>query len=144
MRIRWLLLVPLCFACGSDKPEPVVSAPPPPPAAVDAAPATRVEDVGGMQGAFFIAEGAPDPLACTADTDCTGDTVTDATGCCIASPMPVAQTRAYHVWKSARRQSPACKIECPPQPIPTQPPECTFKVSCADGKCMNACNQDQP
>ena len=127
MRIALLIGACLVASCGTRQP--------------DAAPAAKPEPEPGrlVDGLYYVEAGAPDPLACQKDDDCTGDTVTDATGCCISSPNPWPQTKAWHTWLSQRRQGAACGIKCPPLPIPAEPPRCSFDVSCKSGRCANSC-----
>lgn len=95
---------------------------------------------GRFVGGYYIADGAPDPVACAADADCTYGGVLAENGCCWsfrdvnAAPMSVA----YRDWGLAQRQT--CDVTaCPPSPVPTQPPECLFTVRCAEGRCRNEC-----
>lgn len=94
-----------------------------------------------IDGRYFSEPGAPDPLACTKDSDCMGDTVTNAGGCCVEDPFPYPQSRSYHDWLQKRRQSEACsKAGCPPPRPPPQPPECSYKgLKCVNNKCKNSC-----
>ncbi|MFK7987843.1 MAG: hypothetical protein AB8I08_17630 [Sandaracinaceae bacterium] len=88
---------------------------------------------------YFDAEGAPHPLACEQDSDCAYGGILAANGCCWsfvdanAAPM----SAAYRAWGMARRT--ACGDDCPPPPVPTQPPSCLFEVRCDSGACTNAC-----
>jgi hypothetical protein len=107
-----LLAVALLLACCSHPVRPPLANTPP--AVVSAA-----------SGPYFTTGGAPDPLACKADKECLGDTITDAGGCCVPSPLPWPQTWAYHTWLSNRRMSDACKsIKCPDLPPPEEPEHC--------------------
>ena len=107
-------------------------------------------DAGGVSNAgmghmikerYYVEAGAPDPLACKADADCLGDTVTDSTGCCVVSPKPWPQTWAWHTWLSKRRQGylGACNMACPELPGPEQQEACRFAVHCTSGNCTNTC-----
>jgi hypothetical protein len=101
---------------------------------------------GSMKyGRYFVLPGAPDPLACSQDKDCIGDTVTRPDGCCVPDPSPWPQTWAWHTWLSERRMSPVCEaVHCPPTPIPSEPEQCTFDVHCVSGKCANTCPASAP
>jgi hypothetical protein len=93
-----------------------------------------------VAGLYYVEPGAPDPLACTEDKQCIGDTVTDAGGCCIASAAAYPQTWPWHTWLSNRRMSATCKnVKCPELPPPEPPPDCAFKTRCDHGRCRNSC-----
>ena len=92
-----------------------------------------------MDGTFYVEADAPDPRACTADSECLGDTVTDPGGCCVISPDPIAQTWAYHTWLSTHRMSAACTSAHCEQLNPSRPRDCAFAVRCAEGRCVNSC-----
>lgn len=96
---------------------------------------------------YYVDSTAPDPLACTADKDCIGDTVTDEKGCCIASSRAWPQSWPYHTWlSSTRRQAaPVCKaMKCPPVGSPSMPAKCEIEVKCVAAKCQNACGTKNP
>ncbi len=94
-----------------------------------------------MRDGYYTAEGAPDPRACASDDDCTYGGVLAVDGCCWsyrdmnAAPMSVA----YRDWSLARHGATCGGADCPPPPVPAQPPDCLFTVRCADGRCVNAC-----
>jgi hypothetical protein len=93
-----------------------------------------------VEGRYYVEPGAPDPLACTEDKQCIGDTVTDAGGCCIRSSEAFPQTWPWHTWLSERRMSAACKsVKCPALPPPEPPPDCAFETRCDKGRCRNSC-----
>jgi hypothetical protein len=93
-----------------------------------------------VDGRYFVTEGAPDPLACTKDDECIGDTVVEPDGCCVGSSAAYPQTWAWHTWLSKRRTSPECKkVTCPPLPPPSPPPKCAMQCSCVQGRCKNSC-----
>jgi len=96
-----------------------------------------------LGGGFFVAEGAPDPLACAADTDCAYDGAVNAEGCCWSyrGVNAVAMSTAYRDWQAAHREANCADVDCPPPPVPTRPEECLFEVSCVDAQCQNACNR---
>lgn len=94
---------------------------------------------GHMDGVFYVEDGAPDPRHCAVDSECLGDTVTVANGCCVESSTPVPQTHRYHEWLSAHRMMPACRaLDCPIVP-PQMPAACAFEMRCAAGQCTNTC-----
>jgi hypothetical protein len=93
---------------------------------------------------YYVDSTAPDPLACSADKDCIGDTVTDEKGCCIASSRAWPQSWPYHTWLSStrRRDAPVCKaMQCPPLGSPSRPAACELAVKCLNAKCQNACGK---
>jgi hypothetical protein len=47
-----------------------------------------VPSQGALQDGYWRVPGAPDPLACTTDAECVGDTVPDETGCCVTRSTP--------------------------------------------------------
>lgn len=95
---------------------------------------------GRLVDGYYLADGAPDPVACAADADCTYGAVLAENGCCWsfrdvnAAPMSVA----YRDWGLAQRES-CDATACPSPPVPTQPPDCLFTVRCAEGRCANEC-----
>lgn len=92
-----------------------------------------------MENGFFMAEGAPPPQACSADSDCTGNTVAAAGGCCQA-PHPIRpHSRAYASWVSEWRAAHCREVQCPPPPAPNEPNECHFQLRCEAGQCADAC-----
>lgn len=114
-------------AGGAEEAAPEETAP------AEAASATRMEE------GFFMAEGAPDPRACSADADCVGDTVPAASGCCQAHHPIRAHSRAYTSWVGTWRAAHCDGVTCPPPPAPSQPDECSFTVRCEAGQCRDAC-----
>jgi hypothetical protein len=83
----------------------------------DCSPAGRI-----VEEHYFVADSTPDPLACTADSDCIVDTVTLEDGCCIGSSAIFPQSWAWHTWISERRMSGArSNVSCPPVPPPSPP-----------------------
>jgi hypothetical protein len=96
---------------------------------------------GRFGDGFYLEDGAPDPLACATDADCTYGGVLAENGCCwsFRDYNAVAMTVAYRDW-AARAREASCDIErCPSPPVPSQPPDCLFAVSCRDARCTNAC-----
>lgn len=111
-----------------------------PGSSVSAQVSAKVPGATMLHRVYFSMEGAPDPLACKADSECIGDTVTRDDGCCVMSSEPLPQTWAWHTWLSNRRMSEACKpMKCPQPPPPSMPPDCSFKVKCVGGVCKNSC-----
>jgi hypothetical protein len=115
-------------------------------AAPDAAPAAVPRTVGGdprmLDGRYYVEADAPEPRACTRDTDCLGDLVTDDHGCCMINMETRPQSWAYHNWLLARRLSPSCKrTTCPPLPPPSFPDDCELDIRCAHGQCQDACQR---
>ena len=101
----------------------------------------------------FSAQGAPDPMTCTQDADCMGDTVlcnagqagqgfcpADGAGCCVVSSTPVAQNRAYRTWAMAWRDKHCASVKCPVF-SPSRPRDCEFAVRCVENTCQNTCQQ---
>ena len=145
-----------CVSGGSnDKtappaPRETASVPSGAPSAAPSPPAdTPPVSTGGrmVYDRYYVDSTAPDPLACTADKDCIGDTVTDEKGCCIASSRAWPQSWPYHTWLSTtrRRASPICKaMQCPPIGSPSMPAKCEIEVKCVVGKCQNTCGTKNP
>jgi hypothetical protein len=110
-------------AAGEGRPPPTVTGP------------KRMID-----GRYFVADGAPDPLWCSVDRDCIGDAVTDESGCCVASPDSFPQNWSWHVWISQRRLSQACDgVSCSPVPAGKLPRSCRLAAACKAGRCADAC-----
>jgi hypothetical protein len=145
MRILILLALSLGLACTTTKPDIPNKQPTSIPENKISTPATQktsasVPTTTMIEGRYFSEAGAPEPLACTQDSDCMGETVTNSGGCCVDDPFPYAQTHAYHEWLQKRRQAPVCeKAGCPPPRPPPQPPDCSFQVKCVAKKCKNSC-----
>lgn len=94
----------------------------------------------GMVDGFYVADGAPDPLACTADSECTYGGIPRDDGCCFSyvDTNAAVMSVAYRRWVAELRAS--CNTaSCPPRPSPAQPAECLFDVSCEQGRCVNGC-----
>lgn len=136
-------------ACNPSRPstDALASARPVPSASSSAASTNDAPEKSGPAPAssmvnriYFSTAGAPDPLACSQDSECIGDTVTRDDGCCVMSSEAVPQTWAWHTWLSNRRMSATCKaITCPALGPPSPPPACAFKLKCVAGKCKNSC-----
>jgi len=102
---------------------------------------TRSSD-GEIRDGFFRAEGSPDPRSCASDDECTYGGAVGTDGCCWtyrdANATPL--TKAYSTWQNQWRAERCATHECPPPPVPTQPPDCLFEVTCVDDRCANACD----
>ena len=95
---------------------------------------------GSVVDGYYTAEGAPDPVACESDDQCVASGVLREDGCCwtYRDANLVPQSAAYREWTNERRSE--CDVEaCGPPPVPTQPADCLFEVSCQQGRCENAC-----
>jgi hypothetical protein len=142
----------LCACVSGGSKDKATPPPPPPPretaSLVAVAPSASVpaSAAGGrmVYDRYYVDSTAPDPLACSADKDCVGDTVTDEKGCCIVSSRAWPQSWPYHTWlsKTRRQDAPVCKaMECPPLGSPSMPAACEIAVKCVTGKCQNACGK---
>jgi hypothetical protein len=89
---------------------------------------------------YLRGPGSPDPLACASDADCVCAMLVDPGGCCQPVPWPFPQTKAYQTWLVAHVESDECRaVVCPPGPLPSPPPQCTYEPRCKDGACATAC-----
>lgn len=89
---------------------------------------------------FFMAEGAPQPRACTTKADCLGDTIPDLAQPCCNDPRSLEPYAwAYRTWINGWRKDHCSAVECPPPPAPAQPPACAFEVDCVESRCVDAC-----
>ncbi|HLT40298.1 MAG TPA: hypothetical protein VK034_28660 [Enhygromyxa sp.] len=89
---------------------------------------------------FFMAEGAPDPRACQAASDCRGDTIPDLQDPCCQDPRSLEpHAQAYATWVQTWRRDHCSDVTCPPPPPPAQPPKCAFELDCVDGTCVDGC-----
>jgi hypothetical protein len=89
---------------------------------------------------YLRGPGSPDPLACTSAEDCVCAMLVDPGGCCQPVPWPFPQTKAYQTWLVAHVESDECRaVVCPPGPLPSPPPQCTYEPRCKDGACATAC-----
>jgi hypothetical protein len=140
--VRSVLLI-LVVACShADRPTPAASRPASAPApAADAGPIAAPRPLVTHDPRYFTEQGAPDPLACTNDKDCIGDTVVDKGGCCVVAGDPLPQTWAWHTWITERRMSETChEAKCPPVPVPPSMPQaCLLEARCVGGACQNSC-----
>jgi hypothetical protein len=95
---------------------------------------------GKMQDKLYYVEpGAPDPLACRADADCTADVVTKPDGCCMVN-NPYAQSCAWRDWLRAHTSSPDCSsVDCSTNLRMAPPPSCASDVHCVAGRCADSC-----
>jgi hypothetical protein len=95
-----------------------------------------------IEGHYFVAGDAPDPLACGADADCLADVVTDENGCCVRSTAPLPQTWLWHDWSTGRRLGDACKAAaCQATPPGELPLACRVDVRCLAGRCASSCDR---
>lgn len=111
------------------------------PRATTAEVATTAGPSGSVVDGFFFSAGAPDPLACTTDADCTYGQTFDESGCCgtFRDMAATAQSTAYRSWSADWVAAHCAGHECPSPPVPSEPPECLFTVRCAAGRCTNVC-----
>jgi hypothetical protein len=93
-----------------------------------------------MESGFFLADGAPDPLACATDADCLGDTVPAPGGCC-QNPLDLrTYSQAYRTWLARWRPAHCADVTCPEPPAASPPGDCYFRVHCTtEGTCANSC-----
>lgn len=112
---------------------------------------TSTQDSGGatagssrsghlQAGLYYMEPGAPDPLACQTDEDCTADVVTQADGCCMVN-NPYAQTKAWRDWLQQHRNQSCGGVTCSDAMRMAPPPSCASDVHCAAGKCADTCKQ---
>lgn len=100
----------------------------------------RAEEPRSEDG-FFMADGSPEPQACTAAADCLGDTIPDVRNPCCQDPTTLRpHARAYRKWVGEWRKDNCAEVKCPPPPSPSLPPDCAFEVDCVDGTCVDACS----
>jgi hypothetical protein len=151
MRHAVLLIGLVVAACTSSEPSEAKSPPPPRPLDVATAPPLddekRVEAPAEPEPAtlppvegFFMAEGAPQPRACTAKPDCLGDTIPDLAQPCCNDPRSLEPYAwAYRTWVNGWRRDHCSEVECPPPPAPAMPPACAFEVDCVERRCVDSC-----
>ena len=96
-------------------------------------PSARLED------GFFVADGAPSPMACVTDADCQGNTLPAVGGCCQDPTSLGVYSSAYREWLGRWRTAHCGGVECPTPPSPARPADCYFDVHCAAGGCANTC-----
>jgi hypothetical protein len=95
---------------------------------------------GHMQnGLFYMEPGAPDPLACTRDAECTADVVTQPDGCCMVD-NPYAQTRTWQAWLQKHTNAACAGVECSAAVHMAPPPSCATDVHCRAGHCADTCS----
>jgi hypothetical protein len=145
--IRWYALAFLC-ACSDparDGTPPETTPEATPETTPEATPETTTDEPrssgGRIESGFYVEDGAPDPLACATDAECTYGGVPDETGCCwsFRDMNAVAMSVAYHEWIERERPQNCEGVDCPSPPVPDRPPDCLFQVSCRSGRCANAC-----
>lgn len=107
----------------------------------DGASATKSEvGAGGrVEDGFFMVDDAPDPRACQAASDCVGDTIPDANGCCQDPRRVSSYSREYKRFIADWRKTACVNVTCPPPPAPSLPPRCVFEPRCVDGQCADSC-----
>ena len=89
---------------------------------------------------FFMAEGAPQPRACTAKPDCLGDTIPILAQPCCNDPHSLEPYAwAYRNWLAGWRRDHCSEVECSQPPPPAMPPDCAFDVDCVAGRCVDSC-----
>lgn len=145
-----IALVCLFVATGCDAPTPPVTPTAVAPAKGKPTPVatptpTPIGESAGHLDAlgFFVGDTAPNPLACQADADCSGNTILAANGCCRDPRSLRAVAKLYDYWASARAQSPVCgAVTCPPPPNPSQPAACAIAPRCVAKRCVTQCVED--
>lgn len=113
------------------------------PAAAGAAAGEVEEEEAPTPGAFFTADGSPEPLICATDADCVASGALDSEGCCWSyrDANAVAMSTVYRDWQAAHRAASCADVDCPPPPVPARPESCLFEVSCVEAQCQNACGR---
>jgi hypothetical protein len=137
--MRGIALIALLAGCShpTHDNKPLTNAPLS--SAASSAPVAAPASTAASSSRFFTAAGAPDPIACKKDDDCTLDTIADSGGCCIQSPAAWPQSHAYNYWLSAHRMSAECKaVKCPPLPAP-EPPSGECVARCMSNRCEDIC-----
>lgn len=101
------------------------------------------EEEAPTPGAFFTADGSPEPLICATDADCVASGALDSEGCCWSyrDANAVAMSTVYRDWQAAHRAASCADVDCPPPPVPARPESCLFEVSCVEAQCQNACGR---
>jgi|GEM_PF-2594721 len=105
-----------------------------------------------VSNGFLMLPGSPPPQACSRASDCVGDTLPAANGCCQDPRRIVPHSRAYkrfiHHWRTSKQQSLAgpgavpCKgVTCPIAPPPSRPKRCLFEMQCKNKRCANTCTR---
>ena len=61
-------------------------------------PATLLDPSARMDGWYFVADGAPAPIACSRDDECTHGWLLDAGGCCYQAAV-LPYSHAYEDWR---------------------------------------------
>ena len=105
-----------------------------------AEPTTDEPPARAPQDGFFMAEGAPDPRACSVASDCLGDTIPDLDNPCCQNPTSLEPyARTYRSWLGSWRGKHCAEQTCPPPPNPARPPACAFELACTEGVCVDSC-----
>jgi len=104
-----------------------------------------------MVDGFLILPGSPPPQACKTASDCVGDTVPLASGCCNNPRSLRAYSRPYkrfvHKWRTKPMtylpglKAACAQVKCLPPPSPSQPPKCRFTMRCENNKCADSCRK---
>lgn len=153
----WVL--PLAFAllagCAGDSDDRAATGASPPPEQIEAptepaAPASEQDPPETTappasrpaRPAVFLAEGAPDPLACDSDSACTWQSVPSEDGCC-DSPTVGAGTLAnsqYRTWLDSYRAAECAEVQCPEGAVRELLPPCERQRICWQSRCQTACD----
>lgn len=89
---------------------------------------------------FFMAEGAPEPKACTVAAECMSNTIPDLDNPCCQNPRTLEPyAKAYWAWIGQWREGHCQAVDCPPPPAPARPPACSLELDCIAGACVDAC-----
>ncbi|MFO7564920.1 MAG: hypothetical protein R6X02_19905 [Enhygromyxa sp.] len=138
----------LALACSKEEaavpdsptpPERVEPEQPRPPEQVEPEQPDPPEALRAKDG-FFMAEGAPEPRACTAAKDCLTNTIPDLDNPCCQNPRSLeTYTRTYWSWLHEWRRDNCLDVTCPPPPHPPWPKACALEIDCVEGRCVNAC-----
>lgn len=146
---RLPLLFVLTLACSGEEASKPSSEKPPGQVEPKQAEPTQVEPAQAEpkqaeplapKDGFFMAEGAPDPKACKLAADCTSNTVPDLDNPCCQNPRTLEPyANAYWWWVGEWRKEHCEAVTCPPPPHPSRPPDCSRKLDCVEGICVDAC-----
>ena len=123
----------MLLGCGSSPP-----APEPEPAGE---PTQREGAPGGeLVDGCYVEPGAPAPLACAEDSECSGGGLFDPVTCCMRG-VTHTHSRAYHAWQTQtfRARCDGQCIESPSQPLP-----CQMVARCVSGRCQDDCQAAAP
>ena len=88
-------------------------------------------------------DGAPDPLACTADDQCrAGPLVNPDEPCCDTGVELSVFSQAYLEWRGRWKQEACADVECPVLPSPSRPMPCALIGRCVEGRCTGSCDRE--